>query len=89
MRAHIVVTGHVQGVGFRHFTATRARSLGLTGAVCNLATGQVRITAEGDAAALEALIGAVRAGPPGARVRNLDVRWEDAPAREAQFLIRP
>lgn len=89
MRVHIVVTGHVQGVGFRYFTATRARALGLTGAVRNLPTGQVEITAEGDMATLDALIGAVRAGPPGARVRDLDVRWEDAPALEAQFLIRP
>ncbi len=88
MRVRIVVTGRVQGVGFRHFTAMRARALGLTGAVRNLPTGQVEITAEGGAATLEALIGVVRSGPPGARVRDLQVYWEDAPARELEFLIR-
>lgn len=88
MRVHIVVTGRVQGVGFRYFIATRARALGLTGTVRNLPTGQVEITAEGDAATLEALIGAARSGPPGSRVRDLEVRWDDAPAREMEFLIR-
>ncbi len=88
MRVHILVTGRVQGVGFRHFTATRARTLGLTGTARNLSNGGVEITAEGDRAAIETLIGAVRDGPPGALVRNVRVVWEDAPAREWEFLIR-
>ncbi len=87
MRVHIVVTGRVQGVGFRHFIATRARALGLTGAVRNLPTGQVEITAEGGAPAVEALIAAARSGPPGSRVRDLQVHWEDTPAREMEFVI--
>ena len=81
------MTGRVQGVGFRYFIATRARALGLTGAVRNLPTGQVDITAEGEAPALQALIAAVRSGPPGSRVRDLQVQWEDAPAREMGFVI--
>lgn len=88
MRVHIVVTGRVQGVGFRYFIATRARALGLTGTVRNLPTGQVEITAEGEAAPLDALIGAARSGPPGSRVRDLAVDWDDAPSREMEFLIR-
>ena len=88
MRVHILVTGRVQGVGFRYFTATRACTLGLTGTARNLAGGGVEITAEGDRAALETLIGAVRDGPPGALVRDVRVVWEDAPGREREFLIR-
>ena len=88
MRVHIVVTGRVQGVGFRYFTAARARALGLTGTVSNLPNGQVAITAGGDRAMLEALIGAIRDGPPGALVRDVRVDWEDAPAREREFVIR-
>ncbi len=88
MRVHIVVTGRVQGVGFRHFTATRARALGLTGTARNLPNGHVEITAEGDRAALETLIGVVRDGPLGAAVRDVRVGWEDAPSREREFLIR-
>jgi acylphosphatase len=88
VRVHIVVTGRVQGVGFRYFAATRARALGLTGLARNLPQGQVEIIAEGERDPLEALIGAVRQGPPGAVVRNLQVAWEDAPAHEREFLIR-
>ena len=88
MRVHIRVTGRVQGVGFRHFTAMRARSLGLTGAARNLPDGQVEIIAEGTRAPLQALIDLVRDGPPGALVREIYVNWEDAPAREREFLIR-
>lgn len=88
VRVHILVTGRVQGVGFRYFTAMRARSLGLTGMARNLSNGQVEVTAEGTRAALEALIELVRDGPPGALVREIHVNWEDAPAREREFLIR-
>jgi acylphosphatase len=88
VRIHIVVTGRVQGVGFRHFTATRARALGLTGTARNLPDGHVEITAEGDRATLETLIGIVRDGPPGALVRDVRIDWEDAPARERTFMIR-
>jgi acylphosphatase len=88
VRVQVLVTGRVQGVGFRYFTAARARQLGLTGIARNLPNGQVHITAEGDRAALDALIDAVRAGPPGAYVRDVRVEWEDAPAREQEFLIR-
>ncbi len=88
MRVHIVVTGRVQGVGFRHFTALCARALGLTGVAQNLPTGQVDIIAEGDRPTLEALIGAVRGGPPGAVVRDIRVAWDETPAREREFLIR-
>jgi acylphosphatase len=88
VRVHVVVTGRVQGVGFRYYIATQARALGLTGTVRNLPTGQVEITAEGDSAPLEALIGAARSGPPGSRVRDLQVRWDDVPRGEREFLIR-
>jgi acylphosphatase len=88
VRVHLVVTGRVQGVGFRHFIATRARALGLAGAVRNLPTGQVDIAAEGEAPALEALIAAARSGPLGSRVQDVQVRWDDAPRRETGFVIR-
>jgi len=91
VRVHIIVTGRVQGVGFRYFTAGRAHMLGLTGLARNLPHGQVEIIAEGDRASLEALIAAVRRGPPGAAVRDVRVAWDEAPvspARAREFLIR-
>lgn len=90
MRVHIIVTGRVQGVGFRYFVAARARALGLAGVARNLPNGQVEVVAQGERTALEALIGAVRLGPAGAVVRDVQVSWESAPAagRGAEFVIR-
>ena len=88
MRVHIVVTGQVQGVGFRHFTATRARALGLSGFARNLPSGHVEVQAEGDRPGLETLIASLREGPPGAVVEELHANWEDVPAGEREFVIR-
>ncbi len=83
MQATIRISGRVQGVGFRYFTADLARRLGLAGSVRNLPGGQVEIVAEGDRTRLEALIAGVRQGPPGAHVRDVQVDWNDAPDRPA------
>ncbi|HKV45814.1 MAG TPA: acylphosphatase [bacterium] len=88
MRVHIVVTGRVQGVGFRFFTLNRARALGLRGFARNLPNGEVEVLAEGARDALEALLVALRTGPLGATVRGIQVDWEDVPCREREFVIR-
>ena len=66
-----VITGRVQGVGFRWYTMRKARSLGLAGWVRNLRDGSVEVWAEGDPAMLDALESELSAGPPGAVVRNV------------------
>jgi acylphosphatase len=63
-----LVTGRVQGVGFRWFVERRARALGLAGWVRNLPDGSVEVAAAGDDAALDALRATLREGPSGARV---------------------
>jgi acylphosphatase len=87
VRAHILVSGRVQGVGFRYFTAARARALGVAGSVRNLPDGRVEIRAEGERSALEALVATVKTGPPGARVRDVHVDWTEAPATTKEFVI--
>jgi acylphosphatase len=67
-----LVSGRVQGVGFRHFTVVQARKLGLTGTVANLADGRVEIEAAGGSEALDELERQVRKGPGGARVRDVE-----------------
>ena len=67
--AHFLVSGKVQGVGFRASTCGHARRLGL--AAChatNLADGRVSVVAMGEAAALDALEDWLGHGPPSARV---------------------
>ena len=73
-----VVSGRVQGVGFRFFTQDIARREGLTGIVRNLADGRVEVVAEGDAESLTRLEAALRRGPSHARVEHVEV--DDLPA---------
>jgi acylphosphatase len=72
----MLVSGRVQGVGFRWFIAEAAESLGLAGTVRNLPDGDVEIVAEGDSASIEDLVNIAREGPPSAVVLDVQVRWE-------------
>ncbi|MCS7130621.1 MAG: acylphosphatase [Archaeoglobaceae archaeon] len=75
MRAvEIYVSGVVQGVGFRYFTARIAKELGIKGFVKNLSDGRVYIYAVGEERALEKFISNIRHGPPLAVVRDLEIR---------------
>jgi acylphosphatase len=65
---HVLVTGRVQGVGFRWFLAERARALGLRGWVRNLEDGTVEVMAAGPPGELSKLRVSLREGPPRACV---------------------
>jgi acylphosphatase len=65
---HAVISGRVQGVGFRCNCSSEARRLGLTGWVRNESGGTVEVWAEGSAEQLERFLQWLRRGPPGARV---------------------
>ena len=82
------ITGRVQGVGFRNFTRTRARRLGVTGWVRNERDGSVRLEAEGTRETLDSLVEAVQHGPRMARVENVDVDWDDATGEFDGFRVR-
>ena len=60
---HVIVTGRVQGVGFRAWLAREARARGLLGWVRNRADGSVEALIRGEAGAVEAMVGACRTGP--------------------------
>lgn len=86
-RLHAVVHGHVQGVGFRYFVRDRARDLGLTGWVRNLADGTVEVMAEGERERLEGLLGECREGPPMSIVREISEAWSDATGEFRGFQV--
>jgi acylphosphatase len=67
------VTGKVQGVGFRYFTWSVGRNLGLAGFVRNEPDGAVVLEAEGSAAAIAQLLVQVGRGPAHARVEHTQV----------------
>jgi len=62
------VHGHVQGVGFRWWTRSRALELGLVGHATNTSDGRVCVVAEGDAGACGRLLDALRSGDTPGRV---------------------
>lgn len=68
-----LVRGRVQGVGFRYFVHDVARLSGVTGYVRNLPDGRVEALVEGDVEAVTRVERAVRSGPGGARIEDVDV----------------
>lgn len=83
-----VVSGLVQGVGFRYFAAEVARLEGISGWVRNRGDGAVEIFAEGDRESVVRFEGKLRRGPPLARVSALQVN-DDVPAASGQgFVVR-
>jgi acylphosphatase len=77
VRVHVFVSGRVQGVFFRAETAEMATRLGLAGWVRNLLDGRVEALFEGEKQDVEKALEFCRRGPPGARVQNLDLKWEE------------
>jgi acylphosphatase len=84
---HVRVSGRVQGVFFRGWTADQAQALGLGGWVRNLPDGSVEALVEGDATAVARLIDLMRGGPPAARVDDLTVE-PATPSGAAGFTVR-
>lgn len=74
---HAIITGRVQGVGFRHNARRAALKLGLTGWVRNLLNGTVETLAVGDEDALNSYAIWLRQGPPGALVLRVEITWAD------------
>jgi acylphosphatase len=86
-RAHVHVTGHVQGVYYRANTRDTARGKGVDGWVRNLDDGRVEAVFEGPAAAVEEMVDWCRSGSPAATVEDVDVEFE-APEGVDGFVIR-
>ena len=74
-RAHVVVSGRVQGVWFRGSAQAEARARGVTGWIRNRADGAVEAVLEGEEAAVAEVVRWCRRGPPGARVEGVEVEW--------------
>lgn len=68
-----LVSGVVQGVGYRYFAMRAAQQLGVRGTVKNLRDGRVAVEAGADEQKLAAFREQLESGPPGARVSAIDV----------------
>jgi len=86
-RAHVRISGRVQGVFFRADAADRARSRGVAGWIRNVPDGSVEALFEGPDEAVDAMVSWCGRGPRGARVDDVQVEW-DEPRGESGFSTR-
>lgn len=86
-RAHLIISGVVQGVWYRAFTQRTALALGLRGWVRNLPDGSVESVMEGPKPAIEMAILECKKGPPSSRIEKVDVSWEEPSGELGSFEI--
>jgi acylphosphatase len=77
IRRRVIISGRVQGVGFRYSCRRVAEGQGVSGWARNLADGRVEVCFEGDAGAVERLVDWCRRGPSHADVDDVDVVQEE------------
>jgi len=76
IRAHVFISGEVQGVGYRYATVNTARQLGLTGWVRNLPDSRVEAVFEGSREVVDEMVRWCHVGPSAAMVNNVVVEYE-------------
>lgn len=86
LRLHLVISGQVQGVGFRYSAQQQARSLDLNGWVRNLPGGSVEAVVEGEPEAVGTFVTWAHSGPSGAVVDSVETEAE-SPRGEPGFRI--
>ena len=84
----LIISGRVQGVGFRFFALNAARRRQVTGWTRNRPDGSVEVVARGPRGALEALIGELRQGPRFSRVDEIETDWTCDVPESPDFVIR-
>ena len=86
--AHILVSGFVQGIGFRWFVRREAELLGLVGIVQNLPDGRVEIITEGEREIIEKLVDVLKVGNGISQVDSSHINWSDAEGKYMNFKIQ-
>jgi acylphosphatase len=87
-RAHVLVSGRVQGVFYRSETRYEARKHRLNGWIRNLQDDRVEAVFEGEEEDVRQLLEFCKRGPPGAKVTAIEVAWEPYSGKFNGFEIR-
>ena len=87
LRAHVYISGRVQGVSFRWNTQHQAQQLGLTGWVKNLWDGRVEAVFEGEAPAVRQAVAWCHQGSRPARVDHVELHYEQPTGDFSRFRI--
>jgi len=88
IRVHLIISGRVQGVFFRHNTMKKAVELELKGWVKNLPDGNVEAVFEGIPIRVHEMIRWCHMGPPFADVKNVEEVWEEPTDEFSSFDLR-
>jgi acylphosphatase len=86
--AHLLISGMVQGVGFRWFVMGKANEYNLKGYVRNLYTDEVEVEVEGNKALIQEFVKELRIGPRSAQVTDVKIQWKDYQGKYRNFDIR-
>jgi len=87
VRAHVWVSGRVQGVNFRAYAQDEAAFRAVAGWIRNASDGRVEAVFEGPRQSVEAMVRWCHRGSPASRVTGVEVTWE-APRGERGFSVR-
>lgn len=86
-RVYVLISGRVQGVGYRFFAERYANELGLTGWVRNLRDGRVEVVAEGPRPKLDEFLGRLKTGPRLAVVEDFEAVWQEFTGEFGDFRV--
>ena len=88
-QVHLLISGFVQGVGYREFVKSEAKKLGITGWTRNLSDQRVEVIAQGIDADLKKIIELCEKGPFLSEVKNVSVEWQEVSELFSNFEKRP
>lgn len=88
IKKHLIVSGRVQGVGFRAFVLRNAKKLGIKGWVKNTYNGDVEAVICGNKTAIDQMLSQIRKGPRWASVDRIKVISNNTEEEFDQFKIR-
>ncbi|MCJ7577036.1 MAG: acylphosphatase [candidate division Zixibacteria bacterium] len=86
--AHLLISGMVQGVGYRWFVMRKANEYDLKGYVRNLYTDDVEVEVEGGKGLITEFIKDLRSGPRSAHVTDIKIQWGDYRGKYKNFDIK-
>ena len=86
--AHLLITGMVQGVGYRWFVMRRAKEYNLVGYVRNLPDGDVEVEVEGDRGLVIDFAEELKIGPHSGHVTDVKINWGEFENKFKGFELR-
>jgi acylphosphatase len=88
-QVHLLISGFVQGVGYREFVKRESRKIGLVGWVRNLSDRRVEIVAQGTESQLKDLIKRCEKGSFLSEVKNMSIEWQEQIEKFSEFKRLP